>query len=80
MCYPRSGYIMFSLTNLKFYEGRGPDMRNGGWGPNNPNTRFSMGNSWKSSGFAVNEPPTREQCAYQRVRNGGFFWKILQMY
>ena len=48
-------------------------MRNGGCGPNNPNTRFSMGNSWKSSGFAVNEPPTREQCAYQRVRNGGFF-------
>ena len=39
MCYHPTGYIMFSLKRLKFYEGRGPDMRAGGWGPDNPNTQ-----------------------------------------
>ena len=27
MRYPPTGYIMFSLKKLKFYGGRGPDMR-----------------------------------------------------
>ena len=29
MCYPPTGYTMFSLKKLKFYGGRGPDMRVG---------------------------------------------------
>ena len=46
MCYPPSGYITFSLRKLKFYGargpragGRGPDVRAGGWGLDNPNTQ-----------------------------------------
>ena len=39
MCYPPLGYIIFSLRKLKFYGGRGPDMRAGDQGPDNPNTR-----------------------------------------
>ena len=31
MCYPPTGYIVFSLKKLKFYGGRGPG---------NPNTLF----------------------------------------
>ena len=33
MCYPLSGYIIFSLRKLKFYGGWGPDVRAGagGW-------------------------------------------------
>ena len=38
MCFPPTGYIVFSLKKLKFYGGRGPDMRAGDRGPNNPNT------------------------------------------
>ena len=38
MCYHPSGCIIFSLRKLKFYWGRGPDMRVGGRGPDNPNT------------------------------------------
>ena len=33
MCYPPTGYIMFSLKGLKFY---------GGWGPDNPNTQIKQ--------------------------------------
>ena len=46
MCYPPSGYITFSLRKLKFYGARGPragergpDVRAGGWGLDNPNTQ-----------------------------------------
>ena len=50
MCHPRSDYIIFSLTKLKFYRGQGPwakgwksDMRAGGQGPNNPSiTSFCL--------------------------------------
>ena len=35
MCYPRTGYILFSLKKLKFYGGRRAD---------NPNTQFEQ---WK---------------------------------
>ena len=45
MCCTPSGYIIFSLRNLKSYEGRGswaggrgPDMRTGDRGPDNPKT------------------------------------------
>ena len=34
MCYSPTGYIMFSLTGLKFYGGPGA----GGWMSDNPNT------------------------------------------
>ena len=36
--YPPSGYVIFSLRNLKFYEGRRPDMRTGGRGLDKPKT------------------------------------------
>ena len=32
MCYPPSGYIIFSLRKLKLYGGRGPDVRTGAGG------------------------------------------------
>ena len=32
VCYPPSGYIIFSLKKLKFYEGRKPRPRYEGWG------------------------------------------------
>ena len=31
MCYPTSGYVIFSLRKLKLYRGRVPGA--GGWGP-----------------------------------------------
>ena len=47
MCYPTSGYILLSLTKLKFYGGRGSDVGAGGWGPDNPYTppQITFGNS-----------------------------------
>ena len=48
MCYPSPGYIIFSLRKLKFYgsrgsraDVRGKDIRAGGRGPDNPNTRLA---------------------------------------
>ena len=38
MCYHPSGYIIFNLRELKFYEGTVSDMRAGG--PNNRNTHI----------------------------------------
>ena len=34
--YPLSGFIILSLMNLKCYEDRGPDMRTGEQGKDNP--------------------------------------------
>ena len=42
MCYPPSGYIIFSLRKLIFYGGRGPGSGCEDWGPDNPNTREEL--------------------------------------
>ena len=42
MCYTPSGYIIFSLRMLKFYEGRELGGGCEGWGLDNPNTRYLL--------------------------------------
>ena len=39
MFYPPSGYIIFCVRKIKFYEGRGLGMKAKGQGPDNPNTQ-----------------------------------------
>ena len=42
MCYPSSGYIIFSLRKLKSYGSWGPRAEGRGQGPDNPNTLYLM--------------------------------------
>ena len=42
ICYTLSGYIIFSLRKLKFYQGRGPHIRSGVRGPDNVNALFEI--------------------------------------
>ena len=45
MCYPTSGYIIFSLKKLKSDGGRGLGAGYEGRGPDNPNTRYEQINN-----------------------------------
>ena len=42
MCYPPSGYIIFSLTKLKFYGGQGPDTSAQGSGAGQPKHPYEL--------------------------------------
>ena len=51
MCYPPTGYIMFTLKGLKFYGGRGPG--GVGWGPDNPTLLLGNNSYFSLQGIKV---------------------------